>query len=133
MKYSIKNVSIIIALLVLNSFSHSVLAADSTAVKRPHVHPKVEAYLLAQGSVTSAGQLERPTTNLRCGTGTKPYLRTSLNSTYVNSFYAIRGIVNTLAINTSNYHITGKLYMDNKGTYDESSVTANWQVWCQPA
>ncbi len=133
MKSIIKNISIIIALLMFNGFSHTVLAADSTSIQRPKVQPKVDAYVLAQGKVTGTGQLEIPTTNRRCPAGTTPYLRTSLSGTYVNSTYLVKGIRNSLGLVSSNYHIVGDLHMDNAATYDNSEATANWQIWCQPA
>src|SRR3990167_2414582 len=130
MNSTIKNVSIIIALLVLNSFSHTVLAADSVRVPKPEVKAVITTFLLAQGSVSSSGPVDQQTTNLRCPNSTKPIFKSSIKETELNTIVIPEGLHNSLIL-TSDYKMAGNLYMKNQ-SYANGQLTANWQIWCEP-
>ena len=111
-----------------------VAQADSTAINMPPVNTVGQPYLLAQSTIVSAGDTDKPTTNLRCSDSFQPVLRTSVAKTYLNEVAAISGIENNLQLRQRDYHIVGSLYMSNHGAIilGNSEVTANWQIWCQP-
>lgn len=134
MKFS--KLSVLLIALTLNQ---TVLASttDSTKITPPIVNPVIQSYLLAQGTVQSnPGSNSSPIVPIqveqRCPAKTTPTFKSSLEGTYENSFYAAGGIVNRLLF-TSDYKISGVIYMSNRGAVGSnnySPVTMNWQVWC---
>lgn len=134
--------SLILVLFTASAFAGATNhgTADSTQLGSLNIHatPQIQPYMLAQGIVST---YDWPyyvngafTTLQRCGIGTHPVLTTSIKNSYINSFYAIGGITNTLNLG-SDYTISGSLYLDNRGAVasnTRSPATANWQIWCQP-
>jgi len=121
-----------IATLGLLGLINSSFAADATSIKHPSVKSALTTYLLAQGTVYGAGQIQPiAITSKRCTTGTNPFLTTSIVRTEQNTAAAVQGIVNTLQLSPVNYTIYGGLYMPNQ-VVSNSYAIANWQIWCQP-
>lgn len=139
MNSTIKSVSTIIALLVLNGFSHTTLATSSTQIQVPRVTPAVQAYLLAASKVTSdwsSGSYDFNfiATNKRCSSATTPTLSTSVSSIWVRGeLKAIQGLTNTLMLDPRTYRLSGRVSspVNIAGAWD-SGATVNWEIWCQP-